>query len=79
LNDIIFDIVLIGINAGLKANRLGPEGRGLVVIAQELKDIAKLISDDAGQLMPIIALIQTAAEGLDRKDTARRPPDRNDR
>jgi len=69
LNDIIFDIVLIGINAGLKANRLGPEGRGLVVIAQELKDIAKLISDDAGQLMPIIALIQTAAEGLDRKDT----------
>jgi hypothetical protein len=69
LNDIIFDIVLIGINTGLKANRLGPDGRGLVVIAQELKDIAKLISDDAEQLMPIIVLIQKSAKGLDRRET----------
>ncbi len=67
LNDIIFDILLIGVNAGLKANRLGPDGRGLVVIAQELKDIAKLISDDAEKLMPVIVLIQETAGGLDRK------------
>jgi hypothetical protein len=68
LHAIIFDIVLIGINAGLKASRLGPDGRGLVVIAQELNAIAKLISDDAEKLMPVIVLVRNEALGLDRKE-----------
>ncbi|WP_026607116.1 hypothetical protein [Methylocapsa acidiphila] len=67
LNTIIFEIIRIGINAGLKASRLGAEGRGLVVIAQELKDVAKRVSDDARALTPIVALIQATA-GVGRKD-----------
>ncbi|PNG25063.1 hypothetical protein [Methylocella silvestris] len=66
LNAIIRDISRIGVNSGLKAARLGAEGRGLIVIAQELKDVARHISDEGKQLAPVVALLQQATKGLDR-------------
>ncbi len=62
------DIVLIGMNAGLRAARLGSSGRGLVVIAQELKGAANAISLDAGKLTPAFAAMQEASAGLKQRD-----------
>lgn len=45
------DLIVVGINAGLKAARLGVEGRSLMVIAEELKRLAGLITEEASKLM----------------------------
>jgi hypothetical protein len=66
LNQVILEIVLIGVNAGLKAGRLGTEGRSLVVIAHELKALAATISNDAKDLLPIFDTLQGVSRQLDR-------------
>ncbi len=60
----VSSIVLIGMNAGLRAARLGPGGRSLVVIAQELKVAADHVAGDAAQLTPTFAQMQQASGGL---------------
>lgn len=65
LNGVIMDVVLIGMNAGLKAGRLGQEGRSLVVIAQELKNTAGEIANEAQGLLPVFEALQTLSRRLD--------------
>ncbi|WP_181300704.1 hypothetical protein [Bosea sp. 124] len=62
----VSNIVLIGMNAGLRAARIGTGGRSLVVIAQELKFAADQVASDAAQLTPTFAEMQQASAGLKR-------------
>ncbi len=62
----VSSIVLIGMNAGLRAARIGTGGRSLVVIAQELKVAADQVATDANQLTPTFARMQEASAGLKR-------------
>lgn len=62
----VSSIVLIGMNAGLRAARIGTGGRSLVVIAQELKVAADQVAADANQLTPTFARMQEASAGLKR-------------
>ncbi|OYX02600.1 MAG: hypothetical protein B7Z14_02890 [Bosea sp. 32-68-6] len=64
LSETVSSIVLIGMNAGLRAARLGPGGRSLVVIAQELKVAADHVAGDAAKLTPTFAQMQQASGGL---------------
>lgn len=59
-------IELIGTNAGLRAARVGMEGRSLVVIAQELKAAADLIARDARGLAPLFSAMEQAAADLEQ-------------
>jgi hypothetical protein len=60
--------VMIGTNAGLLAGRLGSEGRGLVVIAGEVKLVAAHIAKDASRLNPIFSAMQKASRDLQDRD-----------
>lgn len=60
----VSSIVLIGMNAGLRAARIGTGGRSLVVIAQELKFAADQVATDASQLTPTFARMQETSGGL---------------
>ncbi|PZN96440.1 MAG: hypothetical protein DCF30_17600, partial [Hyphomicrobiales bacterium] len=60
----VSSIVLIGMNAGLRAARVGTGGRSLVVIAQELKIAADRVATDANLLTPTFARMQEASAGL---------------
>lgn len=60
----VSSIVLIGMNAGLRAARIGSGGRSLVVIAQELKFAADQVSKDAAALTPTFAQMQQTSRGL---------------
>jgi hypothetical protein len=60
----VSSIVLIGMNAGLRAARIGPGGRSLVVIAQELKFAADQVAADAAGLTPTFAQMQRTSSGL---------------
>lgn len=62
----VSSIVLIGMNAGLRAARIGSGGRSLVVIAQELKVAADQVAADAKHLTPTFARMQEASVGLTR-------------
>lgn len=62
----VSSIVLIGMNAGLRAARIGTGGRSLVVIAQELKVAADQVATDANHLTPTFARMQEASAGLTR-------------
>lgn len=64
----VSNIVLIGMNAGLRAARIGTGGRSLVVIAQELKFAADLVAEDARRLTPTFERMQEASAGLKRED-----------
>ena len=60
----VSSIVLIGMNAGLRAARVGTGGRSLVVIAQELKFAADQVASDASQLTPTFAQMKQTSAGL---------------
>jgi hypothetical protein len=64
LSETIQDILMIGTNAGLLAGRLGNSGRGLVVIANEVKAVASLIERDASPLGPLFANLQKSSRDL---------------
>ncbi|MGX5736070.1 hypothetical protein [Bosea thiooxidans] len=68
LADIVRDIVLIGMNAGLRAARVGSAGRGLVVIAQELKAAADEIAREADKLTPAFLAMQQSSAALKQRD-----------
>ncbi len=50
LNEITSSIVIVGMNASLKATRLGPAGRSLVVVSEELRRLALAIANDSEEL-----------------------------
>ncbi len=64
LTKTVSDIVLIGINAGLRASQLGGEGRSLVVVAQQLKSTADEIARDARELNPLFTVMIAEAAPL---------------
>ncbi|MGO4712807.1 chemotaxis protein [Bradyrhizobium sp. 2TAF24] len=64
LGEAVADIILVGMNASLKAAHLGTEGHALVVIANELGSTAKDISGSAELLKPILDKIGEAAASL---------------
>ncbi|MDB5519428.1 MAG: chemotaxis protein, partial [Tardiphaga sp.] len=66
LSDTVVDIILIGMNAGLKAGQLGVKGQAFVVIANELKATADQISAGAGVLKPVLDHIEQSAGDLKR-------------
>jgi hypothetical protein len=66
LSDTVVDIILIGMNAGLKAGQLGVKGQAFVVIANELKGTADQISAGAGVLKPVLDHIEQSAGDLKR-------------
>lgn len=53
LDEAVIDIILIGMNAGLKASHLGTKGQALVAIANELKTTADVIAQGAALLNPL--------------------------
>jgi hypothetical protein len=63
----VSNIVLIGTNAGLRAARVGSNGRSLVVIAQELKFAADLVARDSRALPPSFEQMQKASATLKRE------------
>jgi hypothetical protein len=64
LSETVVDIILIGMNAGLKAGHLGAKGSALVVIADELKATADHISNGARLLRPVLDGIERSANDL---------------
>jgi len=64
LSEAIVDIILIGMNAGLKAGHLGAKGNAFVVIAGELKATADHVSAGAARLKPVLDRVEGAANGL---------------
>jgi hypothetical protein len=64
LSGVVVDIILIGMNAGLKAGHLGVRGRTFVVIAGELKVTADQISGSAKILQPVLDRIEQSAANL---------------
>src|SRR6202022_258140 len=64
LGETVVDIILIGMNAGLKAGQLGAQGRAFVVIANELKATADQISAGAKMLQPVLDTMAQSADSL---------------
>jgi hypothetical protein len=64
LGEAVVDIILIGMNASLKAGHLGVKGNAFVVIANELKTTADHVSAGASRLKPILDRIEGAAGDL---------------
>ncbi len=64
LSETVVDIILIGMNASLKAGHLGTRGSAFVVIANELKATADRISDGAKLLKPVLDSIERSAGEL---------------
>lgn len=64
LSEAVVDITLIGMNASLKAAHLGRKGNAFVVIANELKLTAELVSGGVGRMAPILEAIKDAAKGI---------------
>jgi hypothetical protein len=64
LSEAVVDIILIGMNASLKAGHLGTKGNAFVVIANELKATADQVSAGAERLKPILDSIEKFARDL---------------
>lgn len=66
LSQTVVDIILIGMNAGLRASHLGVKGSSFVVIANELKVSADQISGGARMLQPILDDVAVSASELSK-------------
>ena len=64
LGDTVIDITLIGMNAGLKAAKLGAHGRAFVVIADELGATAGHISAGSASLESVLGRMAQSADRL---------------
>ncbi|MHB8883583.1 MAG: hypothetical protein ACYC5H_00625 [Methylovirgula sp.] len=65
VSQIVLDMTLVGMNAALKSRQLGSRGRGLGIIADELRDYAHQIAQDADALMPAFGRVIGSAENLE--------------
>ena len=81
LSEIIIDVTMIGTNALLKSSRLGDRGKGLSVIAQELRSYAAKIVEGVEELpaalREVAAFVERFAEP--RQGAWRRSPERSGR
>ena len=66
LNDITSSIVIVGMNASLKATRLGPAGRSLVVVSEELRRLAVAIANDSDELLALFRRVRDRATDIGR-------------
>jgi hypothetical protein len=64
LSEMVVDIMLVGMNASLKAGHLGSKGNAFVVIADELKATADLVSRGVARLKPVLDRIARLANDL---------------
>lgn len=64
LSEAVVDITLIGMNASLRAGRLGSKGNAFVVIANELKATADQLAGGASSLKPILDRIEQVTNEL---------------
>ena len=64
LSEAVVDIILVGMNASLKAGHLGVKGSAFVVIANELKATADQVSHGALRLKPVLDGIERSASDL---------------
>ena len=78
LSEIIFDVTMIGTNALLKSSRLGDRGKGLSVIAQELRSYAAKIVEGVEELPAALREVAAfvARFSQARPGARRRAPDR---
>ncbi len=68
LDAVTVNLIMIGINSGLKAARLGTSGRSLTVIADELKRLAGIITGEAARLVVAFRELETTSHRLDHDD-----------
>jgi len=66
LSSIISDMTILGMNAILKSGRAGVQGRGLNIIAQELRDYAMKVVQGIQELPVALAQVADAVEQLNR-------------
>ncbi|WP_408956011.1 methyl-accepting chemotaxis protein [Natroniella sp. ANB-PHB2] len=66
IKDIAKQIKLIGMNASIKANKVGIEGKGFAVIAQEIQKLATNTSEATTNIEEILMQIATIIGSLDR-------------
>ncbi len=62
LSQIVVDVTMIGTNAVLKSSRLGDRGKGLNIIAQELRNYAARIVEGIRELPPALSEVVAFAE-----------------
>ena len=71
LSDIIIDVTMIGTNALLKSSRLGDRGKGLSVIAQELRSYAAKIVEGVEALPAALREVAAFVERFAERGRAR--------
>ena len=71
LSEIIIDVTMIGTNALLKSSRLGDRGKGLSVIAQELRNYATRIVEGIEELPAALREVTAVVERFARGGSAR--------
>ena len=57
VNHIVLDMTIVGMNAALKSRQLGGLGRGLGIIADELRNYANQTAKDADSLAPALGRV----------------------
>jgi hypothetical protein len=70
LSEIVVDMTIIGTNAILKSNRLGQRGKGLNVIAQELRDYASRVVQGIKALPPALQEVLAFVERFSNAGSA---------
>ncbi|MBY6242651.1 hypothetical protein [Methylosinus sp. Sm6] len=70
LEQAVKQMMLVGINAGLKSRQFGSGGLALGVIAEQLRGNAQRISCDAEMLMPSLGRALALARGFEAKKTS---------
>lgn len=68
IHSIEADMRVMGLNATFKCSRLGGQGRGLSVIAQELRAYSNRTAEDGSAIMAELAGLMQAAERMDREE-----------
>ena len=71
LSEIIIDVTMIGTNALLKSSRLGDRGKGLSVIAQELRSYAAKIVEGVEELPAALREVAAFVERFAERGRAR--------
>ena len=69
------DVRIVGLNTSFKCGRLGPAGRPLSIIAQELRACSKITATEAESVMIDLDRMMTSVGALSDQDQARRVAD----
>jgi hypothetical protein len=75
LSQIVVDVTIIGTNAVLRSSRLGDRGKGLNIIAQELRNYGARIVEGINELPPalreVVAFVERFSEAGSAHDSQR--------